>query len=643
MRIAIDSGGTFTDFVIYENGRVTFFKKTSTPENPANVLIENLKSREGYELLHGSTVATNAILEGKIAKTCLITNKGFEDILTVARQTRPEIYALEPVIPKPLIGRADCFGISGRILHDGSILEDIDEHEIDVLSKALEGYDSVAVCLLFSYANSVHEEIVKNKLKNKFISLSHEVSPEFREYERATATVINASIAPIMSQYLNEISDKAKPEKFGVMMSSGGLNEVKNAIDKPIETITSGPSAGVMASQWLGKILGINNLITFDMGGTSTDVSLISETISFTDISEIKGLPARVHRVDVHTIGCGGGSIAWVDEAGALRVGPESAGAYPGPAFYGNAPLFTVSDANLILGLLPLEYYSLKIGAQHALQKAKLAALPLSEKFRVDEITLSERVREISESQMSSAIRKISSARGYDPADYSLVCYGGAGGLHACAIAEQLGIKQIIVPKFPGVFSAFGLLISPWIIEKSRTVLGKYSHENWNKVYESLLQSARSEAQSNYEGIILSAGMRYKGQSHEITVSARKENTIWDFEYVASEFEKLHKLYYGIAMKGREVEWVNARIRLEKYPQEIQFKLDVPSQTCTEKSTAIFQNSQMYTARIFNRHSLSNGVSITGPAIIAQSDATTYLPHGWVAQNDELAMIVNKK
>lgn len=643
MRIAIDSGGTFTDFVIYENGGVSFYKKSSTPENPANVLIEELKGRERYELLHGSTVATNAILEGKIAKTCLITNKGFEDILIIARQTRPEIYALEPVVPKPLIERADCFGISGRILHDGSVLEDICEHEIDELSKSLEGYDSVAVCLLFSYANPIHEETVKSKFKNKFISLSHNISPEFREYERATATVINASIAPTMSQYLNVISDKAKPEKFGVMMSSGGLTEVKNAIDTPIETITSGPSAGVMASQWLGKILGINKLITFDMGGTSTDVSLINEAISFTDISEIKNLPARVHRVDVHTIGCGGGSIARVDEAGALRVGPESAGAYPGPAFYDNSPFFTVSDANLILGLLPLEYYSLKIDEQHALRKAKLAALPLCEQFHVDEVMLSERVREISESQMSSAIRKISSARGYDPADYSLVCYGGAGGLHACAIAEQLGIKQIIVPKFPGVFSAFGLLVSPWIIEKFQTVLGKYSHENWHKVYESLLQSARNEAQSTYESIILSADMRYKGQSYEIAVSARKENTIWDFEYVTSEFEKLHKLYYGLAMQGREVEWVNARVRLEKYPQEIQFKLDIPYQTCPEKSTSIFQNSQMHTAQLLDRHSLSNNESIIGPAIIAQSDATTYLPRGWIAQDDEFAMIVNKR
>ncbi len=643
MYVAIDSGGTFTDFVIYENGRVSFYKKTSTPENPANALIEGLKSRKGYELLHGSTVATNAILEGKIAKTCLITNKGFEDILTIARQTRPEIYALEPAVPKSFINSADCFGISGRVLHDGSILEDIDEHEIDKLSESLEGYDSVAVCLLFSYANPVHEEFVKSKLKNKFISLSHNVSPEFREYERATATVINASIAPIMSQYLNEISNKAKPEKFGVMMSSGGLTEVKNAIDTPIVTITSGPSAGVMASHWLGKKLGINKLITFDMGGTSTDVSLIDENITFTNISEIKGLPARVHRVDVHTVGCGGGSIARVDEAGALRVGPESAGANPGPAFYGNSPLFTVSDANLILGLLPLEYYSLNINEEYALKNAKSSALLLCEKLNVNEFTLSERVREISESQMSSAIRKISSARGYDPVDYSLVCYGGAGGLHACAIAEQLGVKQIIVPKLPGVFSAFGLLVSPWIIEKSQTVLGKYLHESWKKVYESLLQSATNEAQSTYESVILSADMRYKGQSHEITVSARKENTIWDFEYVTSEFEKLHKLHYGIAMHGREVEWVNARIRLEKYPQEIQFKLDTLYQACPEKSISIFQNSQMHTARLLNRYSLSNGESITGPAIIAQSDATIYLPHGWVAQDGEFAMIVNKK
>ncbi|MCH8273186.1 MAG: hydantoinase/oxoprolinase family protein [Armatimonadetes bacterium] len=690
IRVGVDTGGTFTDFVVAGEDGLSVFKVPSTPARPALALLEGLRragplSREdgggdGFSLLHGTTVATNAILERKLAKTAFVTNEGFRDLLFLGRQTRPEIYDLEPVLPRPPVDPEDCFTVRGRLLPSGEELEPLSNEGLEKLASELSDYESVAVCLLFAYANPRHERRVVEALSNPFVCCSHEVSPEFREYERACATVLNAAVGPIMRGYLKEIAAESGALETLVMSSAGGLTTLEEALELPIRTVTSGPAGGVAATHDLGRRHGRARLIAFDMGGTSTDVSLISGVPAFTSLSDIAGLPVRGHRVDVHTIGCGGGSIAHLDDAGALRVGPESAGAEPGPAVYGKGGPLTVTDADYLLGRLPLERFGggspfrLDTDALRRVVPAFAGALGRNE------IEVAEAVVEVAEAQMARAIRRVSSERGLDPAGFALVCYGGAAGMHACAIAEQLGMREVLVPPVPGVFSAMGLLLAPRIHEASVTVLGAHGPAEWRKVFAELEEEARRRLGVPADRVVLHADMRYKGQSHEISVplnaatggltpstrgvlreltplnSAEEslnnlivEGSLIGYEEACAAFERLHRERYGVAGHGTEFEWTTARVRVEAdapgtlprggagmQPSSLRRPVgptllsgDVMRDRSVAPTARLRWDGRWADAALRAREDLRPGERLAGAAIVVQADSTLVIPPGW--------------
>lgn len=631
----MDSGGTFTDFVVSDGESFTIFKIPSTPHHPASALLLGLSKalastyEDRWQLFHGTTVCTNAILERKFAKTAFVSNKGFEDVLFLARQTRPQLYALEPEIPSPPVEREDCFGISCRMNYQGEEISKLDDEEVLALAKKLAPYDAVAVCLLFSYANPEHENKIANALENRMVSLSHEVSPEFREYERAMTTVLNASIGNLMKEYLSEISQESRATEKYIMSSTGGLTSVEDAIELPVKTVMSGPAAGVAAVHWLGKKHKKTKLIAFDMGGTSTDVTLILDEPDATSLEEINGLPLRLRRVNVHTIGCGGGSIAYLDSAGALKVGPKSAGADPGPALYGKGKEPTVTDADFLLGRLSIDLFGGGSGFALSPDNAEKSIRNLAGKLNIENvIETSAAIVEIAESQMARAIRKVSSEKGYEPADFTLVCYGGAGGMHVCSLAEELGIREILYPVAPGVFSAFGLLTAPRVYEMSISVLGKANQKDWINVYGELKQNAVTKLGMDFDKEIYYADLRYKGQSHEIEVRFEPGTS---FENVCALFEEQHRKRYGFSTKGRAIEWVTARIRLEKYFSPVEFpygkRKEFAYKLPPEKKG--FWKGKHIHARVIYRFSLSPGEQVIGPALLLQEDSTLFLPSNW--------------
>jgi len=634
LRIAVDSGGTFTDFVVSDGERAETFKVPSTPDNPSNALLRGLGKvltlfhKEKWQFLHGTTVCTNAILERNFAKTAFVSNAGFEDILFLARQTRPQLYALEPEIFSPPVSREDCFGVSCRMNHEGEEISSLRDEEVLSLAKRLAPYEAVAVCLLFSYANPEHEKKIAKALANRMVSLSHEVSPEFREYERAMTTVLNASIGNLMREYLSEISTNCQTAEKYIMSSTGGLTSVEDAMEMPIKTVMSGPAAGVAAAHWLGKKHERTNLIAFDMGGTSTDVTLIPNEPDATSLEEINGMPLRLRRVNVHTIGCGGGSIASLDSAGALKVGPKSAGAYPGPALYGNGNEPTVTDADSILGRLSIELFGGGSDFTLSPENAEVSIWNLAEKLQTAIIEIAEAIVEIAESQMARAIRKVSSERGYDPADFTMVCFGGAGGMHICSLAEELGIREILYPVVPGAFSAFGLLTAPRVYETSVSVLRDNNQKEWTNVYDELKSKATRKSNMVFDKEIYYADMRYKGQSHEIEVRFEPGAS---FESVRTIFETIHRERYGFSKKGKPVEWVTARVRLEKYfpAVELPYARKNDFSRILPREKKVFWKGKPIDTKVIYRFSLSPGKFVIGPALLLQEDSTLFLPPNW--------------
>lgn len=608
MRIGVDTGGTFTDFVFDDGTQLRHFKIPSTPHAPEKALEMGCGGLAGFEFLHGTTVGTNAILEGKLAKTAFIST--FKDLLFLARQTRSKLYDLEPNPILPPVALEDCFQVPGRILPDGTELEPLDLTNLPDLAE----FPAAAVCLLFSYANPAHELAVANELDSPHISLSHRVSPEFREYERACATVINAGLAPIISDYLRKLREKLPYSRALMMSSSGGLISLRKAEQLSLLTAISGPAAGAVAVRHLGNRLGKTRLIAFDMGGTSTDVTVIRNgDLTYTSLAEMAGIPVRLHRVDVHTIGCGGGSIAWLDTANALRVGPISAGADPGPALYAKGGPVTVTDASFFLGRLPPD----RLGVPTNPAASEKAIHDLAESLRTTPENLCNAIIAIAEAQMARAIRSLTSERGSDPADYALVPFGGAGGLHACAIADSLGIREVVVPNRPGVFSAEGLLMAPTIEERSKTVLGQQLRPQ--TVFENLVDSAKQEL-PDPDRALLAADLRYRGQSHEVTVPvfAGEPNPT-----IEKRFHEEHERIYGLRRDDAPVEWVTLRVRLERDQPA------PPSPPIVPKTRTDPTRSPATGSPIFDRELLPPQTQ--GPAIICEPGATTFVPEGWMA------------
>ena len=482
LHIAIDTGGTFTDCVWVERGQVSMLKVFSTPADPSQAIVEALEKIGAHDsavLLHGTTVGTNSLLQRKGARVALVTTAGFEDAIEIGRQARPKLYdfffdRVEPLVPANL-----RFGVDERTASDGKILRAPSVQELQFLSRKIqqERPEAIAISLLFSFANSKTELAVAHELQKLGLplSVSHQILPEFREYERTSTVVVNAYLQPIMQRYLENLNRQARSRIF-VMQSSGGITALASAAREPVRTVLSGPAGGVVGAAALARRSGFDRIISFDMGGTSTDVALVDREARASSQAEIAGFPIGVPMLDIHTVGAGGGSIARFDAGGALRVGPESAGADPGPICYGRGTQPTVTDANLLLGRLQARRF---LGGDFTLDFERTHRL-IGEwlkrngpKFTPEQFAAG--IIRVVNATMEKAIRVVSIERGYDPREFALVAFGGAGGLHACELAEALSIPRVIVPALPGALSAFGILVSDVVKDYSRTVLWRVS------------------------------------------------------------------------------------------------------------------------------------------------------------------------
>lgn len=649
-RIGVDTGGTFTDFLVFERGKVRTHKVPSTPRNPAEAVLAGLREagiKGRKSIVHGSTVATNAILERKGARAALITTHGFEDVLEIARQTRPEIYALFVVRPEPLIGRRHRYGVDERVLFDGTAERVPDASGIRAALDDIraEGIESVAVCFLHSYAHPAHEEKVAAMAAALAIpvSVSHRILREYREFERASTTVVNAYVSPLMDRYLSRLERRIGRGSLQVMQSNGGSISAGTAKRESVRTILSGPAGGVVGAFETARAAGHAHVITFDMGGTSTDVALCDGGIRTSTEASVAGFPVKVPMIDIHTVGAGGGSIARVDEGGALRVGPESAGADPGPACYGKGQAVTVTDANLVLGrLLPDRF----LGGEMALRPDRVEE-PIRELARnlgISPRAAAEGVVRVANAAMERAIRVVSVEKGYDPRGFSLVSFGGAGPLHACELASALSIPRVIVPKDPGILSAFGMLLSDVVKDYSRTWLRKtrvLPAKEIEAFFEPMERQARRELRG--EGIRRTAmrlerflDMRYVGQSYEITVPFGRR-----FE---ASFHLLHRRLYGYDDPGRETEIVNARVRAVGAVRKPELSRSGPGgsdpRAASLERRRIVESGREVEAAVYRRELLRPGNRLAGPAVVTEYSSTVYLPSRWAGCVDAFANLV---
>lgn len=731
--IAIDTGGTFTDCVYIKDGALKVLKVISTPDDPAKSVLEAVRQilQDGVptspktgekwgthqnrgkelEVRHGTTIGTNALLERKGARVAFVTTAGFEDTIAIGRQARQHLYDWLAT-PKPCLVPPELrFGVNERVSAEGEILISPSEEELAELCRKIQasGAESVAISLLFSFANPENESRVAEAIKNWKqhvgtaapgcpaerssamrsrasldptgegarcptdsadseacgslpISISHQILPEFREYERASTVVVNAYLAPRAGGYVQRLQSSIQSQHHGelyVMQSSGGIISAEIAANEPVRTVLSGPAGGVIGAHRVAQLAGFKNIIAFDMGGTSTDVSLIEASgPKTTNESLVSELPISVPTLDIHTVGAGGGSLAWFDRGGILHVGPQSAGADPGPICYGRGEQPTVTDANLILGRLDAE---LALAGSMQLDEARTRKF--MEKARGEISSVEEfaaGIIRLAEAEMEKAIRLISVERGHDPREFTLVCFGGAGPLHACSLARALGIPRVLVPAMPGALSALGILMSDVVRDYSRTVMiriaSMVSHPSkggaasvieksstsvgpiLEKYFAELESTAAAEFRA--EGLagtsMRSADLRYAGQGYEINVLA-------DANMLAS-FHAAHRKQYGHADESRDVELVNVRVRMTATAETIEMpRSRREDQDCStaviKRKPVIFEGGCVETP-VLNRERLRPGNRFEGPAIVHEYSATTVLPPGCRAEVDEYSNIV---
>jgi N-methylhydantoinase A/oxoprolinase/acetone carboxylase beta subunit len=659
LRIGVDTGGTFTDLVaLGDDGVLRVHKLRSTPHDPAEAILEGIRKLAAeqactLEVIHGSTVATNAVLERRGARIALLATAGFEDVLRIGRQTRRELYNFQVEAPRPLVEPELTFGVRERMLFDGTVLQPLESVEIARLLDLLKAsqVNSVAVCLLHSYANAAHEEALAGALTAAGfqVSASHRILPEYREFERWSTTAMNAYVTPLMAAYLARLQKglvtDASLASLRIMQSNGGSISAQTASQAAVQTILSGPAAGVVGAQAMAAASGFRRVITFDMGGTSTDVALIDGHIGTTSDSFVGDLPLRLPVLDIHTVGAGGGSVAWVDSAGALRVGPRSAGADPGPACYGQGDELTVTDANLLLGRLDPEFF---LGGRMRLDLARtrLLAEALAERLGVTPQALAEGILRIANSNMARAIRVVSVQRGFDPRDFALLAFGGAGGLHACALAESLDIPTVLVPEHSGVLSALGMLLADVQKDYSASVLqptASLTEHGLHERLQPLLAEARISLQlEGFEpaDILLepSLDMRYQGQAYEIRIAFEP-----DF---AEAFHRAHARLYGYANPARATEVVQLRLkatgRTEKPNLMASDASGAPGDTKVHPTAvrqAIFHGRGQATP-VFHRDHLLPGHGATGPALVLTAQSTNVIAPGWAWKIDQVGTLV---
>ena len=660
MRIAVDTGGTFTDCVFVCRGELRILKIPSTPENPARaigeavrgVLAESSPAKERLELTCGTTVGTNALLQRHGGRVALVTTAGFEDVLEIGRQARPQLYDFFGSRPEPLVPRERRFGLKERLGADGEVLFRLNEAELRrTVRRVTKSHpDAVAVCLLFSFANPMHEKRITRKLRAAGfqVSVSHEVHPEFREYERTATTVVNACLLPVMSGYLEEVEklarESTRPSADGdaprvrVMQSNGGIISSAMAAHEPVRTILSGPAGGILGAQYVANLAGFRRVITFDMGGTSTDVALLDGDLRTTTESEIAGLPVSVPILDIHTVGAGGGSLARIDSGGALRVGPESAGADPGPVCYGRGTRPTVTDAHLVLGRIGADGL---LGGEFQLDAARAREWLGRTRGPIKTIErFAQGILEVVETNMEKAIRVISVERGYDPRDYTLVAFGGAGGLHACALAAALEIPRALIPRFPGGLSALGILRADVVKDFSRTILLPVMRPHSGSgilQHEFRAMDARASDDLRREGFSVSQmkiehllDMRYIGQAYELSVPASGN--------FAGAFHQAHAKRYGYSDENRPVEIVNIRARaIGMTPKPALPKIQrgtAEARAALVGVRKVYFGGRPLSARIYERARLLARNQLRGPAIVTEYSATTVLLPGWTARVD---------
>ena len=643
--IGIDTGGTFTDFIFRRDGEWGVYKQLSTPSNPAESVlsgISHITTSSSYRVVHGSTVATNAILERKGAKTALITNKGFEDLFAIGRQNRTELYTPNYQKPPLLVPQSLCFGVTCRTRSDGTIETPFDDASAaDVVGQLQRAeVESVAISFLFSFLRPDDELKMEKALKRLNIntSLSHRILAEFREYERTSTTVINAYVSPIMTRYIRHIIDRIGGNELRIMQSNGGSISAFTAMNQSVRTILSGPAGGAVGAFEMGKMAGVDKLITFDMGGTSTDVALIDGALPLTFESTISDFPVKVPMIDIHTVGAGGGSIAAIDSGGALKVGPLSAGADPGPICYGTGDEITVTDAHLFLGRLVPEHF---LGGHMHLDLDRLNAYfdKMATVSGLDKIALAQGILDVADTAMEKAIRVISVERGFDPSEFALFSFGGAGGLHAVSLARLLNMPMVVVPKNPGILSAVGMLMADVIKDYSQTVMQntqetaydriKALFEPWmEKGMNDLIQEGIPRDQIHTEKFL---DMRYLGQSYEIMVPFNR-----DYERT---FHDLHEKRYGYCNQEKTMEIVNIRLRVRGTPEKPLMEPEpysgrMPMPEAFSGQRNVVFDGKMYEADLIHREHLRHGNQLKGPAIILEYTATLVMPPDTMATVD---------
>ena len=654
--IAVDSGGTFTDCVWSEGGRLRILKVFSSPGDRSQAIAEAV-AKTGHKgpvvLLHGTTVGTNALLERKGARVAFVTTAGFEDTIEIGRQNRPKLYDLLFERMPPLVERNMRFGVAERVSYTGEVLRAPERSELARVAADIQrsGAESIAVSTLFSFANSANEQAIAKVLEELALplSISHVILPEFREYERASTVVINAYLQPLMQQYLHNLrariaEQSSRQSRIFVMQSSGGTTALESAVHQPVRTVLSGPAGGIVGATVMGRRSGFSNIITFDMGGTSTDVALVRGDPKPTNEAEVAGFPVRVPVLDIHTVGAGGGSLARFDAGGALRVGPESAGADPGPICYGKGTQPTVTDANLLLGRLQADRF---LGGEFTLDQERTRRITgewlKTQGSRLNPQGFAEGVIRVVNANMERALRVVSIERGYDPRDFALVAFGGAGGLHACELAAGLGIRTVIVPAMPGALSAFGILSSDIIKDYSRTVVWKIEGSlPQRKLRGELTQmEKRAAAEFRHEGwrgamqFEPTADLRYAGQGFELNLTLTSD--------LIPKFHAEHQRRYGYSHLDRQIELVTLRLRARMNSPAATAQIDKGEKktttTTSEKRSVIFA-SRATATDIIDRDGLRSTRKLRGPAIITEYSATTVVPPGAGFHLDRAANLV---
>lgn len=685
-RLGVDVGGTFTDLALWDEtrGRLAVLKLPSVPASPEDGILAGLSAitaREGVApadlgfVAHGTTVATNALLQGRLARTALLTTRGFRDLLEIARQKRPDLYDLQADKPPPLVPRDLRFEVRERLLADGTVLEPLRREDVrEVLDRLATRADveAIAVCFLYSFLDPAHERLAAEEIRERrraaWVTLSSEVSPEFREYERLSTTVVNACLGPAISRYLCRFGEEVRrlgvPEAPYINQSNGGIISIGSAAAQPVRTLLSGPSAGVMGAAWVARAAGVTSLITFDMGGTSTDVARVDggEPVIASERT-IAGHSVRIPALEIESVGAGGGSVAWVDSGGALKVGPESAGASPGPACYGRGGTRpTVTDANALLGRLSGAHL-LDGGMTLHAELATAAVDRLAASLGVSRVDAARGILSVVQTNMLGAIRVVSVRRGYDPRDYTMVAFGGAGPLHAAALARDLGIGRVLVPPAPGILCALGLLVEPLRLDLVRTrvtlldgpgaegAAGTLGLADLDRGFGELEREAcawldRERVAPGRRRVARAFDMRYLGQNFELRV-AEPPGARGDVGALKRAFFREHERVYGYFAEDEPVQIVNLRLTATGEPERLALPLlaaaprpEADAARIGERAVWFDETAGFTPTPIYRRERLLAGHRLPGPAIVEQMDSTTVVLPGQAAIVDEHGNLV---